>query len=124
MRGAERRVRCDFLHGKERPTPAPKMGRPSHGHDPPEDRLAACPSEPQLSVVRERHAEYRCLVAGQENERGAPNSIKQLRDRVFRGGERRRASTSGCWPFLFLHRTAEIKIRMRRFYREINHTGT
>ena len=59
-----------------------KWAGPVHGHDPPLDRLAACPSGPQLSVVRERHAEYRCLVAGQENERGAPNSIKQLRDRV------------------------------------------
>ena len=26
MRGAKRRVRCDFLHGNERTTPAPQMG--------------------------------------------------------------------------------------------------
>ena len=54
---------------------------------------SACSSGPQLSVVRGRRAEYRCLVAGQENELGAPNPKNRLRDRLSRGGERRRAST-------------------------------
>ena len=45
---------------------------PTHGHDPPLDRLAACPSGPPFPVVRGCRAEYGCLWTGQGNGRGTP----------------------------------------------------
>ena len=47
LREAERRVRCDFLHGgTSEQHHRRKWAGPTHGHDPPQDRLAACLSEP------------------------------------------------------------------------------
>ena len=72
-RGAGRRVRGDFSprrmsdkHQRRR------WAGPTHGHDPPLDRLAACPSGPPFPVVWGCRAEYGCLWTGQGNGRGTP----------------------------------------------------
>ena len=76
MRGAERRVRCDFSGRRtSEQHQRRKWDKPPHGHDPQPDKLAACPSGPP--PPRERHAEYCCLMTGQENERGAPETFYQ-----------------------------------------------
>ena len=72
-RGAGRRVRGDFSprrtsdkHQRRR------WAGPTHGHDPPVDRLAACPSGPPFPVAWGCRAEYGCLWTGQGNGRGTP----------------------------------------------------
>ena len=47
IRGAGRRVRCDFFTGRtSEQHQRRKWAGPSQGHDPQQDRLAACPSGP------------------------------------------------------------------------------
>ena len=53
----------------ERPTPAPQVGWPSHGHDLPQDRLAACPSGPPSPLCGS--AALSMVVFGQVKETGA-----------------------------------------------------
>ena len=67
MRGAGRRVHCDFLHWEtSEQHQRRKWAGPAQGHDPSQDRLAA------LSSVWDRRPEYHCLWTGQENVGGDP----------------------------------------------------
>ena len=67
-------MRCDFSGRRtSEQHQRRKWDKPPHGHDPQSDRLATCPSGPP--PPRERHAEYCCLMTGQENERGAPETF-------------------------------------------------
>ena len=51
-----------------------KWDRPSHGHDPP-GRSGRLPLQAADSAVRGRRAENCCLMTGQGNERGVPNTL-------------------------------------------------
>ena len=67
-------MRCDFSGRRtSEQHQRRKWDKPPHGHDPQLDKLAACPSGPP--PPRERHAEYCCLMTGQGNERGAPETF-------------------------------------------------
>ena len=67
-------MRCDFSGRRtSEQHQRRKWDKPPHGHDPQSDKLAACPSG--LPPPRERHAEYCCLMTGQGNERGAPETF-------------------------------------------------
>ena len=67
-------MRCDFSGRRTSDQhQRRKWDKPLHGHDPQPDKLAACPSG--LPPPRERHAEYCCLMTGQGNERGAPETF-------------------------------------------------
>lgn len=70
-------MRGDFS-ARERATNTNAASGPGHphGHDPSQDRLAACPSEPLSPAVRECRAEYGCLWTGQENGRDLPKSYE------------------------------------------------
>ena len=111
-------MRCDFLHGKERPTPAPKMGwaipRPRSGSGQ-AGRLSlrAAP----LSA-RERRSEHGCLWTGQEDGSGVLYFI--LTWSKARGQHRLGAALL-CFPTICGRRTLFL---IRRFYREINGKGT
>ena len=53
IRGAGRRVRCDFFSERtSEQHQRRKWARPSQGHDPKQDRLAACPSGPPSCLRR------------------------------------------------------------------------
>ena len=70
IRGARRRVRGDFSQRKMSEQPQRrKWARPTYGHDPAVDRLAACPSGPPSRL--RGSAAPSIVVFGQVKEMGA-----------------------------------------------------
>lgn len=70
IRGARRRVRCNFFSGRtSEQHQRRKWAGPSQGHDPQQDRLAACPSGPPSPLCGS--AALSMVVFGQVKETGA-----------------------------------------------------
>ena len=113
MRGAERRVRCDLLHGKsDHHQRQNGMGHPTaYDH-----RWTGWPPVLRAAVIRCAGASRRIsLSCGRaRNERGAPNSISLTsRQSVPRWRKTKGQHFRVLALSFFSIRTAEIKIRMR-----------
>ena len=73
MRGAGRRVRCDFLHWEtSEQHQRRKWAGPAQGHDPPEGQAGRQSHPAAHTDGWDRRPQYRCLWTGQENVGGDP----------------------------------------------------